>query len=1339
MRTGQFLLALTMASALFLGVLVACGQAVSVHASTAAWPAAFAATPRPAPPEITSTLAISPTRAATGTETPAAKKGGVWVNHTAENPLVNALAVEGDYVWTATNGDGVVRWSRADGSFVRYTTADGLVHNTVRAVAIDPAGHKWFGTERGISEFDGRTWTTYTTTQGLAADKVVGIAVDPAGRKWFATWGGGVSEFDGRQWTTHTRAGGLPSNDVHIVAVDRRGHVWVGTPNGVGEFDGRRWRTYTTADGLIDAWVHAIVVDEAGRIWFGAPGGVSEYDGQVWRTFSAADGLLSDHVHAIAADKAGRVWFATPIGVSSFDGRQWTGYAAASGLPRSRVTAVAVDEAGHPWLGAVDGLMGFDGRAWRMYTTGSLASNRVNAIAVDETGHEWFFTDKGASEFDGHAWTTYTSADGLASNQVNAVALDEAGRTWFGTDAGVSEYDGRTWTTYAITQGLAGNRVRAITIDASQNKWFATDQGASRFDGRMWATYTISQGLASNDVRTIAIDGIGHTWFGTGDGISEFDGPVWTTYTAKNAREAIGAVAKDEDRHIRVVTEEGSRDIRIEFDRQAWVMYGYGVSSTVYLYPLTPAGEATKWTSGDGVNKLDGQTQTNYNYDDGLVSNHITAIAIDHAGHKWFGSDRRGVSEFIEGGVSPAVPAPPATATVFIPPQPAAAPTPTAPDPKTGPLPAVIARIKLAPDGRDLGGLMLDEAAGRLYVTDDTGQLHVLDTATLRVVAAFPHSGLPTPDPAHRRLYVPGEGNITVRDAASLEVTGTISPGGRIVLDNRHNRLYVDNRIYDASTLQALGEWPGEFSSYNPLRGEEFSKVGFVNDQAISAIDLDSKRVTADLLPDISASVYFNMTAGSPEIFPERNVIMAQTWLHVAGHGSGRDIPPRFFDATTLDEFADLGQQPPTRVDCDRQIVFSQPVDGRVYRQEFSQTYDAYYNLMVYDLNGQVVTWHDGLGLGLINPATRQMYWAGRAFDLDTLSPLGTLPVWCIDAVDASTGHLYARDEGSLVVFSEHGRWPDAPPPDSARALPTGQVTYIQASPDYVHDRTIFLGTGPVYGHFDALYRSTDEGQTWRRLRGGLPDTTSWGLAISPNFARDHTLFVGGNGGTYRGEGVYRSTDGGDTWQPMWNGLAHLRVEDMAISPNYAADGTVFAYATYFRIYPHARGISLFRSADRGATWTLIDTSEYSALPAPEELISSGSPLATRFYPAWHRLDNVPMSTGYSRDGGHTWQPVTITDTRQARVFLWVAFPSPNFDADQTIYAFSSTDLYRSTDGGDTWEYWADKQMAGLAVSVSSPLLKDGSYRLFLGTAAGEFWTLDPRALRWEAVPGGAK
>lgn len=192
--------------------------------------------------------------------------------------------------------------------FTTYAVDHGLVDKWVYAIAIDRNDIMWFGTEGGVSRFDGRTWTSYTHADGLGRatgevvkdssytfgnphhldpakqaaatnpNYVISAAVDRRNHKWFGTYGGGISRFDGVTWTTFSKDDGLGGNFVFAQALDHNGILWAGTDGGVSWFDGAKWRTYTTRDGLIDNFVYSIAVDEQGNKWFGTRVGVSRLD-----------------------------------------------------------------------------------------------------------------------------------------------------------------------------------------------------------------------------------------------------------------------------------------------------------------------------------------------------------------------------------------------------------------------------------------------------------------------------------------------------------------------------------------------------------------------------------------------------------------------------------------------------------------------------------------------------------------------------------------------------------------------------------------------------------------------------------------------------------------------------------------------------------------------------------------------------------------------------------------------------------------------------------------------------------------------------------------------------
>ncbi len=376
-----------------------------------------------------------------------------------------------------------------------------------------------------------------------------------------------------------------------------------------------------------------------------------------------------------------------------------------------------------------------------------------------------------------------------------------------------------------------------------------------------------------------------------------------------------------------------------------------------------------------------------------------------------------------ESASTPVPTSPPAT----VPPEPTASPPAHAGGP--GLVPETLARISLAPVDAYLYDLLLDSAAGRLYVTDTSGQLHVLDAATYQKVASLPGSGNLILDPDHSRLYVSppqGEGELTVVDTEDLTVVGTIPPGGRVALDSKRERLYVGNpvsvmtdqhggdvRVYDAETLIKVGtvSQPG-IPVYNPLRDELYIVA-----YSIHIADPDTLRITGDLLPEITEQPlpWCNgcLAATDAHIYPDRNLLVVEVTILSAGKGPGSEPAPRFFDATTLTEIIDPAQTPSVERSCRQQLMLSEAVHGLIYRGERYSRYVSYNNLLVSDLEGSLQTWRDGLGLGVTNPNTGQMYVPHGddmlVVDLAALTPAGTLPP------SVSIHWTQRRDESTLL------------------------------------------------------------------------------------------------------------------------------------------------------------------------------------------------------------------------------------------------------------------------------------------------------------------------------------
>ncbi len=680
-----------------------------------------------------------------------------------------------------------------------------------------------------------------------------------------------------------------------------------------------------------------------------------------------------------------------------------------------------------------------------------------------------------------------------------------------------------------------------------------------------------------------------------------------------------------------------------------------------------------------------------------------------------------------------------------------------APSASEGQLPNALIEINLAPEGETLYDFRLDHATNQIFVTDSANQLHVVDAGTYMPVKTLPYGGWLELDADRHRLYVykpyvtEGEASVIhVIDTTTLAEVGTIE-GRALAVDTEHNRLFVGEpygvstakdapgvRILDGATLQQTGVFTqtGE-PIYNPLRDELL-----ISAYTVYSADPNTGQVTADLFPALTdwGENGFPWCNGCPWVdsvhyYPNDKIIAVDISDHCAGKGCGRVAPPRFFDAGAMQPI-DGATAPQVQADCGTQGALAGAIGGRRYVNDIYDRYVVYSNLQVTDDQGNPITVRDGLRLDYANEDTGQGYlYDGMVVDLATLTPIGRWPTACLFAVDPDTGLLFGRRAGSLYVIAPRGAQPPLLEPPLPELLPEDSaIERLVVSPNFAGDNTLLAVSG------GNIYRSTDGGQRWKRLQGGLPrgQGSTWVVAFSPDYAADHTLFAGGNRGDYWGEGVWRSQDGGDTWQPQWTNLEHRRITDFFFAPQFGSNHTVVAQAKFFDVASGLSGDSYQQSVDGGVTWTLAVTGNVATAAGQTPL-----PPVSELLPGYSTPPNQP--TNITNQGssvqvtldGSTW--ITPSLALREGDWLYAVRAAPGYPSDPTLYVFGNQSVWRSTDNGATWASWDDARLQGLdytnhmSAAAVSPLLGDGAYRLVIGTANGQVWVLDPAQMPWRA------
>jgi hypothetical protein len=103
------------------------------------------------------------------------------------NYVFSMLADNEDVIWAGTWGGGVARLK--DGEWTNLMEKDGLAGNIVYSIAQDKQGVYWFGTNKGLSRYDGTQWQSWNVHSGLPSNDVYAIAIDNSDI-WIGTRGG---------------------------------------------------------------------------------------------------------------------------------------------------------------------------------------------------------------------------------------------------------------------------------------------------------------------------------------------------------------------------------------------------------------------------------------------------------------------------------------------------------------------------------------------------------------------------------------------------------------------------------------------------------------------------------------------------------------------------------------------------------------------------------------------------------------------------------------------------------------------------------------------------------------------------------------------------------------------------------------------------------------------------------------------------------------------------------------------------------------------------------------------------------------------------------------------
>ena len=254
----------------------------------------------------------------------------------------------------------------------------------------------------------------------------------------------------------------------------------------------------------------------------------------------------------------------------------------------------------------------------------------------------------------------------------------------------------------------------------------------------------------------------------------------------------------------------------------------------------------------------------------------------------------------------------------------------------------------------------------------------------------------------------------------------------------------------------------------------------------------------------------------------------------------------------------------------------------------------------------------------------------------------------------------------------------------------TGSVGALTVAPSNAN--VIYAGMGEtcIRGNMsagDGMYRSVDGGKTWEHI--GLGDSHFIGeIAVHPD--NEDIAWVAVLGHAFGSEGnqergVYKTTDGGKTWEKVLYHNEHAGAVDVEVDPTnprilYASLWE--AYRNPWKMVSGGEGSGLYKSTDGGETWENI-----SQRPGmPKGLLGK---IGVAISPVnndrvWAVIENENGGVFRSDDSGKTWERINSNRNLRQRAWYYTHVVAGTED-ENTLWVLN-VNLHKSTDGGKTFE-----------------------------------------------------
>ncbi|MEO6918673.1 MAG: two-component regulator propeller domain-containing protein [Collimonas sp.] len=472
-----------------------------------------------------------------------------------------------------------------------YDQTDGLRNMAITALAQEPGGYLWIGTQNGLFRYDGARFQRFELSGGAAALYITALHVDSSGRLWVGTIEG-LYVWQGQRFvpiqSKNIQFTLFQGQTIATLAPDRllfisRNRLWLAQ----SEDRGYSWqaREFFEAEQLSRhpemSKLFSIHVGQRGELWMGCGRSLCHYDQGKLTVLGKESGLPRESWHAVLLDRKKQLWVAgehhiyvLPPDGGAFQDRSPDQKAEkkANGAP-----FLTEDNEGRIFGREDQGVIRWNGKRWESFdeSSGLIVGGGIDSLLVDRDGGVWLGSvGRGLVHWIGYPnWENWTSKQGLPNDVVLSFLRDRENLLHVGTRSGSAiqqkagnfsvfprAYGGTSYQWSNMIEDARGNiwagslsgflvrrrrgtemdvkvaqlpSINSLFFDRLGQLWIATDAGI--YSIRQPASNPVPVKVAVTEFSFMADvkafqgcqDGTGILWFVTDKGMLRFDGTHW--------------------------------------------------------------------------------------------------------------------------------------------------------------------------------------------------------------------------------------------------------------------------------------------------------------------------------------------------------------------------------------------------------------------------------------------------------------------------------------------------------------------------------------------------------------------------------------------------------------------------------------------------------------------------------------------------------------------------------------------------------------------------------------------------------------------------------------------